>query len=253
MKKYKHLKNQRVDLAKAARLLAREGDEDLLRAVHNPDHSPAGTEAIRSILADRGFDEGQVASYRSRWEDLHVPPFGKPPSHEEARRRPGRWRLIYRSIQAASLALFVLFGFITEVEKGGQRVEVGKLIASGAIDEMVEDGYIDGETFRPYRGLATLPDEVNEEILGLRAQYRHDLGLPSDVRDLSGLRPLEGLCAFALVVLFGFVRVLAWGEPARILLLRPFGAREVSRSLRRLVRRNVLFLGHIFTLCDVHM
>ena len=47
--------------------------------------------------------------------------------------------------------------------------------------------------------------------------------------------------------------VLAWRTPARIIVLRRFGRRDLSRSLRRVIRRDVAGFGHVYTLGDPHI
>jgi hypothetical protein len=47
--------------------------------------------------------------------------------------------------------------------------------------------------------------------------------------------------------------IFSWLRSYRILLLRPFQSRKVSRSLKRFVRKNVSFNGHTFTLADKYV
>lgn len=47
--------------------------------------------------------------------------------------------------------------------------------------------------------------------------------------------------------------ILAWRTPARILVLRRFGRRDLSRSLRRVIGRDVAGFGHVYTLGDPHI
>lgn len=53
-----------------------------------------------------------------------------------------------------------------------------------------------------------------------------------------------GLLAWLLVGIY------TWTKPYRILLLRPFQARKLSRPLKRFVKKNVSFYGHTITLAD---
>jgi len=50
-----------------------------------------------------------------------------------------------------------------------------------------------------------------------------------------------------------WTRFFAWKNPRRILLLRPFQAKSLSKPLKRLVRKNLTHRGHTFTLADKHV
>lgn len=67
----------------------------------------------------------------------------------------------------------------------------------------------------------------------------------------------ESLAVVFVVVwpglLFGLPVFLLWRHPDRILLLRPFGQKDVSRSLKRLCRRRLAYRGYTFTLADRHL
>jgi hypothetical protein len=47
--------------------------------------------------------------------------------------------------------------------------------------------------------------------------------------------------------------VLLWQRPARLLFLRPFNRRPLTRGLSRLVRRDVARYGHVYTLADADL
>lgn len=47
--------------------------------------------------------------------------------------------------------------------------------------------------------------------------------------------------------------VLLWQRPARLLFLRPFNRRPLTRGLSRLVRRDVARFGHVYTLADADL
>ena len=47
--------------------------------------------------------------------------------------------------------------------------------------------------------------------------------------------------------------VLLWEEPARLLFLRPFNRRPLTRGLSRLVRSDVARFGHVYTLADADL
>jgi uncharacterized membrane protein (DUF485 family) len=72
-----------------------------------------------------------------------------------------------------------------------------------------------------------------------------------------GMDPLYGAFATAAGLLFvslllfiGCVTLLGRNRAVRILLLRPFGARAMTKPLKRVVLRNIGTMGYVFTLAD---
>ena len=61
-----------------------------------------------------------------------------------------------------------------------------------------------------------------------------------------------GIALSSLPVLWA-TAVLSWTRPSRIVLLRPFQSRQVSRGLKRFARKNLAFVGHTFALSDCHV
>lgn len=61
------------------------------------------------------------------------------------------------------------------------------------------------------------------------------------------------LAGFLLLQTMGLPVLLFWRNPDRILLLRPFGARRISRALKRLNRTVLAPRGFTFTLADKHL
>ena len=61
-----------------------------------------------------------------------------------------------------------------------------------------------------------------------------------------------GIALLSLPVLWA-TAVLSWTRPSRIVLLRPFQSRQVSRGLKRFARKNLAFVGHTFALSDRHV
>ena len=47
--------------------------------------------------------------------------------------------------------------------------------------------------------------------------------------------------------------VLLWRDPPRILVLRPFNRRPLTRDLARVVRGDVARFGHVYTLADAEL
>ncbi len=91
----------------------------------------------------------------------------------------------------------------------------------GAADEF--DYFAQSATFEPHGSRAATP-----EMIGL------------------------GLLVVGLLVwLFG--GIFSWLRPYRMLLLRPFQSKEVSRPLKRFIKKNVSFYGHITTLADKYI
>jgi hypothetical protein len=50
-----------------------------------------------------------------------------------------------------------------------------------------------------------------------------------------------------------FGGIYSWLRPSRILLLRPFQSKKVSRPLKRFMQKNVAFNGHVITLADKYV
>lgn len=87
---------------------------------------------------------------------------------------------------------------------------------------------------------------------GAAAMLAHPPYLPASELGLVGASLGLGVLvmAFYLVLLaLGF----AWRSPLRIVLLRPFEQKRVSRDLKRFVRRNLGAQGHVFTVEDRYM
>jgi tetratricopeptide (TPR) repeat protein len=61
---------------------------------------------------------------------------------------------------------------------------------------------------------------------------------------------LVGIGFWVLAAALYLAKPLFWRSPARLLLLRPFGATSVSLALKLFVRTNLTYFGHIFTLAD---
>ena len=117
MKSYRFLRSGKVTREEVEKRLAGKPSVELLRAVHNPDHSRAGIDALKAILRDRGMSEEQIEAFRWSSEDLAVPRFGTNPTVEAALRRPIRWRRIYRGIQVTCVTLVILLVPLTDEEK----------------------------------------------------------------------------------------------------------------------------------------
>ncbi len=180
MKTYRVLKSEKVSPAVIHERFAGKARGELLRAIHNPDHSDTAIQTLKAILIAQGMTAEQIESFRYSSDELDVLPLAKRPSIEEALRRPKRWRVVYRSIQILTFVCFVSF-----------------IVFPGS-------------------ALTT------------------------------------ALLAAALLLFFP-IKLAAWCWPARILLLRPFDTKDVSKWLKRFIRRNVTFSGHVFTLADQHL
>jgi hypothetical protein len=238
MKTYRFLKRDSVDGTKIAGRIGKLSDREILLAIHNPDHSAAGVEALRAVIHQRGVTDEEIEVFRTSPEELDLPSFGKQPTFEEAIRRPKRWRLIYRGIQAVSLLLLVGVFYMINREESDRQAAVNTLIARGVVD---------GDAYKQQVAdhSSSYIDDFNKEVL-------HNFGAPGADTGDTEERIGESLGLLLLVIYFP-VKNLAWRSPARILLLRPFGTQQVSRFLTRFTRRNVMFSGHVFTLADQYM
>jgi hypothetical protein len=187
VKTYSLLERDDVSEEQVTGLFRGRDTVELLRAVHTPDHTATAVRRVTDALHQRGVADEQIAAFQSDWNELSVMPLGRPPTLQQALRRPRRWRRIHRGMQL--MGLLVL--------------------------------------------LASIP-------LFLWDRERHNA--------LVGVRNM--VIFLCWVPTF---KALLWTWPARILLLRPFGTATVSKGLKRFVRRNVAFTGHVFTLADQHM
>ncbi len=288
MRTYKFLKSESVTCEAVAKQLAGTASVELLRAVHNPDHSQAGIEIVKALLVDRGITPEQIEAFRWSSEDLAVPRFGIKPTVAKALRRPRRWRLAYRVIQVSALTLFVMFGVLRDPDESLQveerQADVYELLGpttadrkrlslhvylSVAVEELEKElGLRPRDTSDSIRANAEDPPSPEENPTST-ALYQRACSLARRIGDVDELNveilkfmrpgtsasyapPMEAAIAVVIVVLL-WARILAWRSPARILLLRPFGTKDVSRSLKRFARRNLTFSGHVFTLSDRYL
>lgn len=72
-----------------------------------------------------------------------------------------------------------------------------------------------------------------------------------EVSDFWAMVLTLGLIGGFLVYYVG--AIYSWLNPARILLLRPFQSRQLSKSLLRFNNKHLAFIGHVTTLSDKHM
>jgi hypothetical protein len=87
----------------------------------------------------------------------------------------------------------------------------------------------------------------------LRTNYRaKQAGADDEIAGPIGAATVAMVIAWIIQYLAVFV-ILDWRHPDRILLLRPFGQRRVSRALKRFNRRHLAYRGFTFTLADKHL
>jgi hypothetical protein len=87
----------------------------------------------------------------------------------------------------------------------------------------------------------------------LRTNYRaKQAGGDDEIGGAAGVATVA--MAFVWIAQYlGVFVMLDWRHPDRILLLRPFGQRRVSRALKRFNRRYLAYRGFTFTLADKHL
>jgi hypothetical protein len=234
VKTYRELTHENVSKDYLDSQFAGKPAIDLLRAVHNPDHSSAAVEALTGLLHARGISDAEIAAARINPQELFVWPLNQRPSFEAALRRPKRWRAIYRAMQIGSVLAFVAFLFFHALETD---VEVNFLREQSAIFN--EQQAQAAEEAR--NGFTRAGDSLLKQ-----PDFWKRMPMP-----YAGWRTLSVL--LFLLLFAPALKALAWGSPSRILLLRPFGTQGVSRSLKKFIHRNVIFSGHVFTLADQHM
>lgn len=260
MKTYRLLKSQNVTPVVIANRFAGKGTVDLLKAIHNPDHSAAAVSALTAILQAQGITDEQIEAFRWDDNDLSVLPISRKPSLDQALRRPKRWRVIYRVIQILSLVLLISGVYIGERDEMARQAKVDELITRGVVPKNEYDAWKKNNIFRyqpdvsQYRrpGYIVIAPEISQPTVSVDDLNQRVLGRyanPGDIPD----SPLAGIFVLAALLIFGPIKIAIWRWPARILLLRPFNTKDVSRSLKRFIRRNVIFSGHVFTLADRHL
>lgn len=259
MKTYRLLKSQNVTADDIARHFAGKGTVDLLNAIHNPDHSAAAVSALRAILHGQGVTDEQIEASRWNENELSVLPISKKPSVDQALRRPKSWRVIYRVVQILSLALLISGVYIGERDEMARQAKVDELITRGVIPKDEYEAWKKSGIFK-YRpdvsqyqkpGYIVIVDEINQRTISVDDLNQKVLGryAPGDIPN----SPWAGILVLAALIIFGPIKIAIWRWPARILLLRPFNTKDVSRSLKRFIRHNVIFSGHVFTLADRHL
>ena len=87
----------------------------------------------------------------------------------------------------------------------------------------------------------------------LRTNYRaKQAGADDEIGGVAGVASIAMMIVWIAQYLGVFV-ILNWRHPDRILLLRPFGQRRVSRALKRFNCRYLAYRGFTFTLADKHL
>lgn len=93
-------------------------------------------------------------------------------------------------------------------------------------------------------GLLLFPLAVASDVgWGTRMERLRDI-------ELSAVMQLIAVIGLALVIIASFLAFSFRNRAVRVLLLRPFGERRMTRALRRFVRRNLGTAGYVFTLSD---
>lgn len=87
----------------------------------------------------------------------------------------------------------------------------------------------------------------------LRTNYRaKQAGADDEIEGAVGVASVAMMIVWIAQYVGVFV-MLSWRYPDRILLLRPFGQRGISRALKRFNRRYLAYRGFTFTLADKHL
>lgn len=260
MKTYRFLKAESVDPAVVQQYFGGKARVELVKAIHNPDHSAAAVQILRAMLKAQGMTDEQIALGRWNINEMDALPLSKGPSLEQALQQPKRWRAIYRGIQILCLLMVISGGFSGYLEDRTMQNRVDELIEQNVVPadkyrEWRESGVFkyqpDVSEYRRSGYLVIAPEisvrtkntgDLNERVL---RHYGHSQDIPGHV--------LSVMLVLGALVLFTPFKLAMWWWPARILLLRPFNTKDVSKSLKRFIRRNVIFSGHVFTLADQHM
>ena len=117
------------------------------------------------------------------------------------------------------------------------------------VNQLVAEGLIKQDRYDDLKARARLL---------LKTEYKVNDELLSELKAQRVIRDYPGdILSTALIMVFGvslmfylYLVPLMWRNPARILLLRPFGMSETSSSLKKVARKNLSYSGHVFSLED---
>lgn len=221
---------------------------ELAAATRNGDHTLIGREAAQTLLRQRG---GRLVA-----ADVAVPGFVKPASVDQLRKRFfGKMRQLRRIsgwlVFLFFAAVIVAAGYSVETENGVLRdgVEAGLFNESdirGSARNLTDEEIAEA----PKDALETFTHETSvRDVLLYKAK-----DTPAGKRRMLAEKIGISLVGFtSLSFLVWFVATVFRGQPARVLLLRKFNDKKVSKSLERVISDQLRVFGHVVTLSDKHV
>lgn len=192
---------------------ARMDDHDLLWAYFHPDHTAEAKDVVAAELSRRGVSDETMRGWRPEARALTVPPTF------QTKMPAGKYLRMVRNGKLLFGAFFyfliVLIVFI-----------VGMIVLREAFDIP--------------RGLSNAP----------WATYLAYFGDPATSAIFFGLDRTAFVFSFLLIAVPLFAGIIHRKRAIRILLLRPFGEKHMTRPLKRFVTRTLGPTGFVFTLSD---
>jgi len=187
-----------------------------------------------------------------------IPTFRKPASLEHHIAAARRQRLFLRSVPLLLIAWIVALGLISDSESAKtalrRQAEVNRLLSDGEITVQVNRELYTFDSATYNESKKELGKDLDAFNKGLIASSKFG----SEPPDLESLMiDAEPLDPFALIFFLGlyaiFSPLIFWQQPVRILLLRPFNEKKISKSIRRFTKKNLRGWGHVVTLSDHHI
>jgi hypothetical protein len=185
-------------------------DRALMWAYFLPDHKPAAKDVIAQELVRRGYSRSDVEGWTPDACDFTVPPASERPMSAAWYSRLSRQKAVWFNILRGCVILII--------------VVLPVMIALGLLYQTFRPQW-----FEPFANVLT------------------SQGGKSDNDPLSMAFLVLFLFCLGSVWLAGF---LYRNRAARILLLRPFGEKRMTRGLKRFVPRHLGTSGYVFTLSD---
>lgn len=219
-------------IRKRARAL---GDEELLGAWHQADHTVKAKEVIAEELRARGLNDAQIADWRPPAAQLTV----RLPMHAI---KPDRY---FRTVRIRQ-GLFQVYRVSTGVV----------LILATVAFALTSSQHVNAPTAQVGPALpVAVPTTQGTALAGTTSAGQDAADAPAAGQIATAKEMLTALfsaclaTAILMLPLIGLGGVLGRNR-VRILLLRPFARPRITLALKRVVTRNLGPLGPVFTLSD---
>jgi hypothetical protein len=145
MKTLRLLKREQPDRAKVEELFASKSGDVLLAALANPEHSEEARKILQELADAHGLQSEDERGWAQTEESMHVAPFGRKPTFDEALSAATRRRRLYRALQLVLLVgvVSIPFTFMWDASVYEQWVQDG--IDAGQADPGLVEGFREPE------------------------------------------------------------------------------------------------------------